>query len=260
MKEDFSPHPSAFILCCAAGKAGVGVNMAHHEATVANNAIIRAERVTRTYRVGAQDVPALQGVDLTVERGKLISLRGRSGSGKTTLLNCISGLDRPSAGRVWFEGRELGQLSEPERVLLRRHRIGFVFQSHALLPTYSAWENIDLLLRLAGVNDRRERERRVWHVLALVGLQKWAGHRPYELSGGQQQRVAIARAIVTQPALILADEPTGELDSATGLQIMELFRQIVDRERTTVVIATHNLAVDMFADKVYRLEDGRITA
>src|SRR5512140_2997825 len=220
--------------------------------------LIRVEGVTRAYHLGTREVQALRGVDLTVPRGELLALRGRSGSGKTTLLNCIGGLDQPSTGRVWLEGREVTQLSEQERVNLRRQRIGFVFQSFALLPTYSASENIDLMLRLAGVNDRGERKRRVAYVLTLVGLKKWATHRPYELSGGQQQRVAIARAIVTRPALILADEPTGELDSATGQQIMELFREIVDREKTTVLIATHNLAVDFFADRVCHLEDGQI--
>ena len=223
-----------------------------------NDPLILTEALTRIYHVGAREVPALRGIDLVVPRGQLIALRGRSGSGKTTLLNCIGGLDRPTSGRVWIEGRDVGQMSEPERVQLRRHHIGFVFQSHALLPIYSAWENIDLVLRLAGVSDRHERQHRVQSALARVGLQKWADHRTYELSGGQQQRVAIARAIATRPALILADEPTGELDSATGQQILELFRQIVDREKTTVLIATHNLAVDMFADRVYRLEDGRI--
>ena len=220
--------------------------------------LIRVAGVTRVYHLGARDVPALRGIDLTVARGELVSLRGRSGSGKTTLLNCIGGLDRPTSGQVWIEGREVTQLSEGESVQLRRRRIGFVFQSFALLPIYSAAENIDLMLRLADVNDRAERKRRVAYGLGLVGLKKWANHRPYELSGGQQQRVAIARALATQPALILADEPTGELDSATGQQIMELFREIVDRAETTVLIATHNLAVDMFADRVCLLEDGQI--
>ena len=222
------------------------------------NPLIRVEGVTRAYHLGTREVHALRGVDLSVARGELVALRGRSGSGKTTLLNCIGGLDQPTAGKVWIEGREVTQLSEQERVDLRRKRIGFVFQSFALLPTYSASENIDLMLRLAGLNDRGERQRRVEYVLTLVGLKKWATHRPYELSGGQQQRVAIARAIVTRPALILADEPTGELDSATGQQIMELFREIVDREQTTLLIATHNLAVDAYADRVCLLEDGQI--
>jgi ABC-type lipoprotein export system ATPase subunit len=219
--------------------------------------LVRTEALARIYRVAARQVPALQDVSSVVERGRFIALRGRSGSGKTTLLNCIGGLDRPTSGRVWLEGQDLGQMSERRRVQLRRQRIGFVFQSFALLPTYSAWENVDLMLRLAGVK-RRERRRRVDHVLALVGLQKWAGHRPFELSGGQQQRLAIARALSTRPALILADEPTGELDSATGQQILGLLQQIVDREGTTVLMATHDLTVDLFADQVYHLEDGRV--
>jgi putative ABC transport system ATP-binding protein len=158
---------------------------------------------------------------------------------------------------VWVEGQDVARLSERKRVRLRRRHIGFVFQSFALLPTYSARENIDLMLRLAGVR-RSERRRRVDHVLGLVGLQKWAGHRPFELSGGQQQRLAIARAISTQPLLILADEPTGELDSATGQQILELLRQIVNHENTTVLMATHDLTVDLFADRVLHLHDGSI--
>ncbi len=218
--------------------------------------LVRVDGVTRTYRVGTREVHALRGIHLSVGHGELVALRGRSGSGKTTLLNCIGGLDQPTAGQVWIERQEVAHLSEQARVNLRRRRIGFVFQSFALLPIYSAAENIDMMLRLAGVTARRERQQRVEYVLRLVGLKKWANHRPYELSGGQQQRVAIARALVTRPALILADEPTGELDSATGLQIMELFREIVDREQTTILIATHNLAVDMFADRVCHLEDG----
>ena len=220
--------------------------------------LVRVAGVTRVYHLGAREVQALRGVDLSVTRGELVALRGRSGSGKTTLLNCIGGLDRPTSGQVWIEQREVTQLPEKDLVQLRRQRIGFVFQSFALLPMYSAAENIDLMLRLAGIADRRERGRRVQSALALVGLRKWADHRPYELSGGQQQRVAIARAIVTRPALILADEPTGELDSTTGLQIMELFREIVDREQATVLIATHNLAVEMYAQRVYHLEDGQL--
>jgi ABC-type lipoprotein export system ATPase subunit len=175
------------------------------------------------------------------------------------LLNCIGGLDRPTSGQVWFQGQEVGGMSERERVRMRRHRIGFVVQSFALLPTYSAAENVSLMLRLAGI-PRWQRASRVKQVLSMVGLLRWADHRPYELSGGQQQRVAIARALSTRPPLILADEPTGELDSATGQQIWQIFRQIVDREGTTVLIATHDLTIDLFADQVHHLDDGRITA
>ena len=219
--------------------------------------IVRTEQVTRVYRVDSRQIPALSGVDLTIASGKVVALRGRSGSGKTTLLNCIGGLDRPTSGEVWFEGRNVTRLPEREWVGLRRRRIGFVFQAHALLATYSAWENVDLMLRLAGVK-RRQRQQRTEEVLALMGLAKWREHRTFELSGGQQQRVAIARAIAPHPSLILADEPTGELDTATGQQILTLFRRIADRDGTTVLIATHDLAVDAFADEVYHLQDGRI--
>jgi len=219
--------------------------------------IIRTQEVTRVYHVDSREVPALRGVDLSVGPGKVVALRGRSGSGKTTLLNCIGGLDRPTVGEIWFEGRNVTHLPDREWVNLRRHRIGFVFQSHALLPTYSARENVDLILRLAGVKGR-QRQQRTEEVLTLMGLAKWMEHRTFELSGGQQQRVAIARAIAPHPSLILADEPTGELDTATGQQILSLFRRIADRDGTTVLIATHDLAVDAFADEVYRLQDGCI--
>ena len=221
------------------------------------DSIVRTESLTRVYRVGAREVHALQSVTLDVAQGRFVALRGRSGSGKTTLLNCIAGLDHPTSGHVWLEGQDVTRMTETKRVRLRRHKIGFVFQSFALLPTYSARENVDLMLRLAGVK-RRERRRRVDEVLGLVGLQKWASHRPFELSGGQQQRLAIARALSTQPALILADEPTGELDSVTGQQILELLRRVVEHERTTVLMATHDLTVDLFADQVVHLEDGRV--
>jgi ABC-type lipoprotein export system ATPase subunit len=219
--------------------------------------IVRVQQVTRVYRVDSREVPALQGVDLSIHPGTLVALRGRSGSGKTTLLNCIGGLDQPTSGRVWFEGDEVTHLPKRSWVDLRRHRIGFVFQAHALLATYSARENVDLMLRLAGVK-RRQRQQRTEEVLALMGLTKWMEHRTFELSGGQQQRVAIARAIAPHPSLILADEPTGELDTATGQQILSLFRRIADRDGTTVLIATHDLAVDAFADEVVHLEDGRV--
>lgn len=219
--------------------------------------LIRTEALTRVYTIGAQEVRALRGVDLDLDAGRLVALRGRSGSGKTTLLNCLGGLDEPTAGHIWFQGQDLANLTENQRVELRRRQIGFVFQSHALLMTYSALENVTLMLRLAGMNHR-QRHDRAREVLDLVGLTKWLNHRPFELSGGQQQRVAIARAIATRPALILADEPTGELDSATGQQILQLFHHIVDWEGATVLIATHDLAVDAFADEVIHLEDGRI--
>jgi ABC-type lipoprotein export system ATPase subunit len=222
-----------------------------------NDFLIKTEGLTRTYKVGEREIHALRGIDLAIGRGQFVSMRGRSGSGKTTLLNIIGGLDRPTAGCVWLDDRDVSGLSDREWVRLRRQQIGFVFQSFSLMTAYSALENVDLMLRLAGVG-RKERAERSAEVLELVGLTKWADHRPYEMSGGQQQRVAIARAIATRPSLILADEPTGELDTATGRQILTLLRQIVASQGTTLLIATHDLAVDSFADRVFELEDGQV--
>ncbi len=219
--------------------------------------ILRTKNVSRIYHVGGLEVPALREVNLTVAPGRVVVLRGRSGSGKTTLLNCIGGLDQPTSGEVWVNGQEITQLSERERVKHRRHQIGFVFQSHTLLPTYTARENVDLMLRQVGT-PRALRLVRVEEVLQQVGLGKWIEHRAYELSGGQQQRVAIARAIAPHPPILLADEPTGELDTATGLQILQLFRHIADHNGTTILIATHDLGVDAFADEVVYLQDGRV--
>jgi len=219
--------------------------------------LVRTKELTRIYRVGAREVRALQGVNLEIERGEFVMLRGRSGSGKTTLLNCIGGLDRPTVGEVYLFGQRLATLSEWACTRLRRRRIGFVFQSFALLPTFSAYENIELPLRMDGGGRRARREQaQAW--LGLVGLARWADHRPYELSGGQQQRVGIARALANRPDLILADEPTGELDSTTGRQIMALFRRVVEQEGMTVLVATHNPTADEYADRVYHLQDGRI--
>ena len=219
--------------------------------------LIRTEKVTRTYRIGSREVHALRGIDLSIAAGSMVSLRGRSGSGKTTLLNCIGGLDQPTSGDIWLEGNSVARLSERQWVKLRRQKIGFVFQSFALMPGYSAAENIDLMLRLAGFG-RNERRQRVTDSLELVGLTKWADHRPFELSGGQQQRIAIARAIAGDPLLLLADEPTGELDSATSQQILDLLRSIIERKHTTILIATHDLGVDAYADSVYVLQDGQV--
>jgi ABC-type lipoprotein export system ATPase subunit len=226
-----------------------------HEA----GALVRTEELTRIYRVGAREVHALQGVNLEIERGEFVALRGRSGSGKTTLLNCIGGLDRPTTGEVYLFGQRLAALSERAHTRLRRRRIGFVFQSFALLPSFSAFENVELPLRMEGVG-RRARHERAQACLEMVGLTRWANHRPYELSGGQQQRVGIARALANRPDLILADEPTGELDSATGRQILALFRRVVEQEEITVLMATHDPTADEYVDQVYHLQDGQIVS
>ena len=219
--------------------------------------LIQVADVWRTYGEGDQAVHALRGISLLVENGRFVALRGRSGSGKTTLLNCIGGLDVPTQGSILLDGTPLQQLTEAERAALRRQRLGFVFQSFALLASYTAAENIDLMLRLAGF-PQKQRPARVNEVLTLVGLARWADHFPHELSGGQQQRVAIARALAPRPSLLLADEPTGELDSKTGQSILALLRHIADAQQTTIVLATHDLAVDAFADTVYYLQDGQV--
>jgi putative ABC transport system ATP-binding protein len=219
--------------------------------------LVRTANLIRTYTLGGEPVYALRGVDLEVPRGEFVALKGRSGSGKTTLLNLISGLDRPTSGEIALFGHDLSTASEKDLLELRRKHIGFVFQSFALIPTFSAFENVDLMLRIGGFG-RRERARRVRECLDLVGLLKWGGHRPYELSGGQQQRVAIARALANRPELVIADEPTGELDSVTGRQILELFREIVDSEGVTLIMATHDPTVQDYADIIYELVDGQI--
>ena len=216
--------------------------------------------VTRAYTVNSERVLALRGIDLTVPRGSFIALMGRSGSGKTTLLNMIGGLDQPSEGDVQLFGKSLRGLSQEDLTLLRRTRIGFIFQSFALLPILSAWENVEMPLRIAGVRSGKERRQRSEAALALVGLEKWANHRPAEMSGGQQQRVAIARALVSRPQLLLADEPTGELDSTTGRNLLTLMREIVRAENVTLVMATHDRTVHEFADKVYQIRDGQLAA
>jgi putative ABC transport system ATP-binding protein len=183
---------------------------------------------------------------------------GRSGSGKTTLMNIIGGLDHPTEGEIFVYGQEISHLSDQELTELRRHRIGFIFQSFALMPTMSAFENVELPLRLVGTKTRLRRQR-VMEMLELVGLTRWAKHRPQELSGGQQQRVAIARALVNRPGLILADEPTGELDSTTGRAIMDLFRTIVATEDVSIMMTSHDPVMREYTHYTYDMADGAIT-
>jgi ABC-type lipoprotein export system ATPase subunit len=219
---------------------------------------VRVTNVTRAYTVNNEQVLALRGVSLTVEEGAFVALMGRSGSGKTTLLNMIGGLDQPSSGEVALYGQVLNGMNQEQLTLLRREKIGFIFQSFALLPILSAWENVEMPLRIAGVRSRRERRQRAEAALALVGLERWATHRPAEMSGGQQQRVAIARALVSRPRLLLADEPTGELDSTTGRNLLTLLRTIVRTEGVTLIMATHDRTIFDFADVVYQLRDGQL--
>lgn len=221
-------------------------------------ATIEALGVGRDYPSGDGIVRALVEVDLRVDAGELVAIRGRSGSGKTTLLNVLGGLDRPTSGSVVIEGRDLARLSTAELIDLRRRTIGFVFQGFGLLPILSAAENVEIPLRLASL-DSGVREERVQEMLDVVGLGGRAGHRPAELSGGEQQRVAIARALANRPRILLADEPTGQLDSETGHVIMQLIRRVVHTEGVTAIVATHDPAMLDVADRVVELHDGRLT-
>jgi putative ABC transport system ATP-binding protein len=217
--------------------------------------LLSARKLGRIFTLGGEKIRAVHDVDLEVESGQLLVITGRSGSGKTTLLNLLAGLDTPTSGSVYFQGEDLSMLSEWELIQLRRRQIGFVFQSFGLLPLLSAYENVELPLRI-GEWDMVERHHRTEESLELVGLAGRARHRPYELSGGEQQRLAIARALVHRPSLILADEPTGELDLATGKAIFTLLKEIANKENVGVVVATHDVAMAEIADVTRQLSDG----
>ncbi|MFE9860119.1 ABC transporter ATP-binding protein [Streptomyces sp. NPDC005780] len=219
-----------------------------------NHAAVRLRSVTRSYGRNTGAVTALDGVTLDVPRGTFTAVMGPSGSGKSTLLQCTAGLDRPTGGQVFLGDTELTGLSERKLTLLRRTRIGFVFQAFNLLPSLSAEQNVALPLRLAG---RRPKRAEVLDVLERVGLRDRAGHRPGELSGGQQQRVALARALVTRPDVLFGDEPTGALDSETARQVLTLLRGMVDGGQT-VIMVTHDPVAASFADRVLFLADGRV--
>lgn len=219
--------------------------------------IIETSDVWRIYQSGTKEVQALRGISLQVPKGCFIALKGRSGSGKTTLLNCLGGLDRPTKGVVRISGKDLSSMNDQQITNWRSQEVGFIFQSFGLMPTFSAYENVEFMLRLAH-RSRKERHERSLEVLNMVGLKKWIHHRPYELSGGQQQRVTVARALANKPNLLLADEPTGELDSTTAREILALFRKIVDQEGVTAIMASHDPLVDGYVDKIYQLRDGQI--
>ncbi|HEY2549521.1 MAG TPA: ABC transporter ATP-binding protein [Streptosporangiaceae bacterium] len=219
--------------------------------------MVSVSGVTRTFGSGSAAARALRGVNLSVAKGQLVALRGRSGSGKTTLLNIIGGLDSPDDGRVQVSGRDITGMSERERMELRRATVAFIFQSFGLIPILSAAENVGIPLRITGMAPR-ERDKRVQLMLDLVGLADHARQRPGELSGGQQQRVAIARALAGSPELLIADEPTGQLDSETAKQIMRLLLTVVRSEGVTALVATHDPTLIELADTVLLLEDGMI--
>ncbi|MEV5518062.1 ABC transporter ATP-binding protein [Streptomyces flaveolus] len=224
---------------------------------VVTETMVRVEDVHKSYGNGTAAVHALRGVSFEVPRGELVALKGRSGSGKTTLLNIVGGLDTPDAGRVAVDGRDLAELDEDGLLALRRDRVGFVFQSFGLIPILTAAENVGVPMRLRRTAPR-ERDERVGLLLSLVGLADHAAQRPGEMSGGQQQRVAIARALANNPALLIADEPTGQLDAETGHAVMELLRAVVRSERVTALVATHDATLLDLADRVLELRDGEI--
>ncbi|MFC5450143.1 ABC transporter ATP-binding protein [Paenibacillus aestuarii] len=221
--------------------------------------LLTVSGVQRSFHVGGHKLDVLKGIEMELRPRQLVMLRGRSGSGKTTLLNLIGGLDQPDEGEIWFHGRPFHQCGDDERTLIRRKEIGFIFQSFALMPLLSAWENVELALRMAGT-PRAQWQARVTHCLELVGLGKRMHHRPFELSGGEQQRVAIAKAIAHRPALILADEPTAELDSQMGAQIMNVFQNIIATEYVTICMTTHDPTILEVANHVYEMVDGRFVS
>ncbi|MCL6482309.1 MAG: ABC transporter ATP-binding protein [Firmicutes bacterium] len=223
-----------------------------------NGILIRTEDLARYYRMGPSVIRAVDGVSLEIERGEFVALLGSSGSGKSTLLNLLAGLDRPTRGRIQVAGRDLSTLSREELAAYRRHQVGMVFQAFNLVPRMTLEENVELPLRFAEV-ERSERAQRVQQALARVGLLHRLGHRPSELSGGEQQRAALARALVNRPAILLADEPTGNLDSRTGEEILSLLAEWNRTLGMTVVLVTHERPLaERFAQRILQMADGKL--
>jgi putative ABC transport system ATP-binding protein len=220
--------------------------------------LLEARQLARAYREGGAVRPVLRGVDLHLDAGECVALLGRSGCGKSTLLNLLGGIDQPDAGTVKVDGVAMGDLGEPARTLFRRRHLGFVYQSFNLIPTLTAGENVGLPLELNGV-PAAEAARRVAQILAAVGLATRADAFPDQLSGGEQQRIAVARAVVHGPRLVLADEPTGNLDAVTGAQVLALLRDLQRREGQALLVVTHSLSVARVADRILTLADGVIT-
>ena len=219
--------------------------------------IIETRDVVQSFPVaGGKELTILKHIDIQIPTGRLTMLRGRSGSGKTTLMNILSALDYPKSGSVLFQDTPIENMPEKEREKLRKTKIGFVFQSVALIPIMTAYENVEFVLRLAGYKGNRKK--RTEECLKLVGLGSRMHHMPQELSGGEQQRVAIARAIAHEPQIIFADEPTAELDSGTGLQIMKIFKELIEKQGVTIVMTTHDTGLLDIADGIYQTEDGEI--
>lgn len=219
--------------------------------------IIKTIDVHKSFPLGNHEtLEVLKGVEFEVPPAGLTILKGRSGSGKTTLLNILSMLDDPTSGKVYVDGKDVGAMNTRQREAMRRYNVGFVFQSVALVPIMSAYENVDFALKLA--DYKGDRDARIKEVLSIVGLEKRMSHMPSQMSGGEQQRVAIARAVAHKPKIIFADEPTGALDTATGLSVIKLFKELIDKEGITIVMTTHDPNLMSFGDAVYEMEDGEL--
>jgi putative ABC transport system ATP-binding protein len=221
-------------------------------------AVVELENLEKSYRLGKVTVNALRGVTLTLRQGEFMVIMGPSGSGKTTLLNIIGTLDKPTSGRALVDGEDITGMNDGQLTKLRRHKIGFVFQFHNLIPVLTAMENVELPLMTAGVNRKGSRDRAT-ELLSRVGLQDRTGHLPDELSGGEQQRVAIARALANHPRIVLADEPTGDLDMKTGFEIVQLLHSLAKQESSSVVVVTHDPVVAERADRLIEMRDGKMT-
>jgi putative ABC transport system ATP-binding protein len=219
--------------------------------------VITVEKLVKTYQLGKVSIPALRGISFTVARGESVVVMGPSGSGKTTLLNLIGAIDRPTSGAVFIEGRDITALSEGELTKLRRHKIGFIFQFYNLIPALTAIENVELPLLMAGVS-RKDGSKRAFELLEMVGLGGRADHFPDELSGGEQQRVAIARALANKPSVILADEPTGDLDTKTSVEVVQILSDTSKKEDATVIVVTHDPLIAEKADRILEMRDGNI--
>jgi lipoprotein-releasing system ATP-binding protein len=228
-----------------------------HRSTQEGPILLNARGVTKTYKLGKRSVEVLRGIDLQVQRGEFVALRGASGAGKSTLLHLIGGLDTPNEGEIWFDGRDLAKLQPAELARFRNLKVGFVFQAYHILPELDALENVCLPARMARANYA-ETLARGRELLERVGLGNRLDHKPYELSGGEQQRVAVARSLINQPELVLADEPTGNLDSHTGQEIIELLCALQRERHATLIIATHDAAVAARAPRVLELVDGQV--
>ena len=221
--------------------------------------LIRTKNLSKYYAVGDETIKALDDVNLEIERGQIVAILGTSGSGKSTLLNMLAGLERPTKGEVQIGKFRIDELSEAQLTKFRQRYTGFIFQAYNLLPTLTALENVVFPLCFRGV-DKQVREKKAFEMLKLVGIEKRYKHKPAEMSGGQQQRVGIARALVTDPSIIFADEPTGNLDSHTTQEVMELIRNIVDTRHNTVIMVTHDKSVAEYADIIVNISDGKVVS